>query len=131
MVNEMLPIFSSTKTPEILAITSIACGLITLGKKGTMVPATILNAMIELHSQNPDIMKCICMRLMGLGVALCYFGARDDIDVPLETMEVNCSNSLRSLCFNKIDSRVFLSRSKAPFKPCCVCAHTREQGTFW
>uniref|UniRef100_A0AAR5QB63 26S proteasome non-ATPase regulatory subunit 2 n=3 Tax=Dendroctonus ponderosae TaxID=77166 RepID=A0AAR5QB63_DENPD len=87
VISHILPIFSSSKTPQILAISSIACGLITLGKKGTEVPSTILNAMIELNSQNPDTMKSIYMRLMGLGVALCYFGARNDIDVPLLASE--------------------------------------------
>lgn len=85
----ILPIINAAKSPEIFAITSIACGLVSLGKNDNEVPSAILNVMIEYSAQDQDNLKSVYMRLMGLGVALCYFGARDDIDVPSNAMEVN------------------------------------------
>ncbi|XP_050297790.1 26S proteasome non-ATPase regulatory subunit 2-like isoform X2 [Anthonomus grandis grandis] len=84
----LLPVLTSSKSLEILANASIACGLVSLGKSDSEVPSAILNAMIELHTQDPENLKSVFMKLMALGVALCYFGARDDIDVSSNTMEV-------------------------------------------
>jgi len=84
----LIPNISASKSPEILAITSIACGLVSLGKNDNQVPTSIINAMIELSSNDPDALKSPYMKLTGLGVALCYYGARDDIEVPSNAMEV-------------------------------------------
>lgn len=84
----IIPNISASISPEILAITSIACGLVSLGKNDNQVPTSIINVMIELSANDPDALKSPYMKLTGLGVALCYYGARDDIEVPSNAMEV-------------------------------------------
>ncbi|XP_066137473.1 26S proteasome non-ATPase regulatory subunit 2-like [Euwallacea fornicatus] len=88
VISLILPILNSTKSLEILAVTSLSCGLISLSKSDTEVPAALLSAMIEFSINDPDSLKSIYMRLVGLGVSLCYFGARSDIEVPSSAMEV-------------------------------------------
>ncbi|XP_076259804.1 26S proteasome non-ATPase regulatory subunit 2-like [Rhynchophorus ferrugineus] len=84
----ILPTLNTSKSLEVLAITSIACGLVSLGKNDNDVPSTILNVMIEKHGTDPESLKSVHMKLISLGVALCYFGARDSIDVPTNATEV-------------------------------------------
>ncbi|XP_066261764.1 26S proteasome non-ATPase regulatory subunit 2-like [Euwallacea similis] len=88
VINLILPILSSTKSLEILAVTSLSCGLVSLGKSDSEVPTALLSAMIEFSANDPDSLKSIYMRLIGLGVSLCYFGAKIDIEVPSNAMEV-------------------------------------------
>ncbi|XP_030745305.1 26S proteasome non-ATPase regulatory subunit 2-like [Sitophilus oryzae] len=84
----ILPALNVSKSLEVLAVTSLACGLISLGTNDNEVPTNILNVMIEKHTSDPECLKSVYMKLMGLGVALCYFGARDAIDVSCNAMEV-------------------------------------------
>lgn len=88
VLNLILPIVSASRPPEVLAVTSISCGLVSLGKNDSEVPSVILNVMIELGTQDPDRLKSVFMKLMGLGVALCYLGARDAIEVSSNAVEV-------------------------------------------
>ncbi|KAJ8931667.1 hypothetical protein NQ314_015383 [Rhamnusium bicolor] len=71
---------------EIIGIASLASGLISLGRHDNEVSNTILNKIIELN--NTDSLKSPYMRLTSLGMSLCYFGARDAIEVPTEAMNV-------------------------------------------
>lgn len=71
---------------EIFGITSLACGLVSIGRNNNEVPSTILNKIIE-HS-NTDYLKSPFMRMASLGLSLCYFGARENIDVPSEAISV-------------------------------------------
>lgn len=71
---------------EIFGITSLACGLVSIGRNDNEVPSTILNKIIEYS--NTDYLKSPFMRLASLGLSLCYFGARENIDVPSEAISV-------------------------------------------
>ncbi|KAL1512972.1 hypothetical protein ABEB36_002467 [Hypothenemus hampei] len=81
-------VLSNSCSLEVLGITSISCGLVSLGKPQTGIPSIILNTMIELNTKDPDNCKSIFMRLMALGLSLCYYGLRDDINVVSKTVEV-------------------------------------------
>lgn len=82
----LLPIISITNSIEIFGITSLACGLISVGKHTNEVPTSIFNKVIEFF--HTDTLKSPFIRLASLGLALCYFGAREAIDAPLEAIEV-------------------------------------------
>lgn len=64
----------------------MACGIISIGKHDNDVSSMILNKIIELN--NMDSLKSPYIRLACLGMSLCYFGARDAIEVPTEAMNV-------------------------------------------
>ncbi|XP_074039883.1 26S proteasome non-ATPase regulatory subunit 2 [Leptinotarsa decemlineata] len=86
VINLLLPLIPQCKNLEILSILSLSCGLISIGKYDNEVSTTILNKIIEL--KDSDVLKSAYMRLVGLGLALCYFGARESIEVPSEAMNV-------------------------------------------
>lgn len=71
---------------EVFSVTSLASGLISIGKNDNEVPSSILNKIIEYS--NTDFLKSPHMRLSALGLSLCYFGARDNIEVPSEAISI-------------------------------------------
>ncbi|CAH0564060.1 unnamed protein product [Brassicogethes aeneus] len=82
----LLPIINSNASPDVLGITCLSCGLITLGRSDNDAATAILDKIIEVN--NTDALKTPHMKLAGLGVALCYFGMKDAIDAPSMAMEV-------------------------------------------
>ncbi|CAG9865525.1 unnamed protein product [Phyllotreta striolata] len=86
VVDLLLPLVGATKSMEILGLACLALGFVSLGKFDNDIPSTIFNRIIETN--NTDALKSAFMRLAGLGLSLCYFGARDAIEVPNETMNV-------------------------------------------
>ncbi|KAJ8936002.1 hypothetical protein NQ318_009682, partial [Aromia moschata] len=86
VIDLLLPIVTSSTNSEIIGIASLAVGMVSLGKYDNEVSNTILNKIIELN--NTDVLKSSYMRLASLGMSLCYFGARDAIEVPTEAMNV-------------------------------------------
>ncbi|XP_060522298.1 26S proteasome non-ATPase regulatory subunit 2-like isoform X2 [Cylas formicarius] len=88
VIQQLLPILNLTRSIEILALISVSCGLISLGGHNNDVPSAILNRMIELIDVDPEIFKSPHMKLMGFGLAICYFGKRDLIEVPNNAIEV-------------------------------------------
>ncbi|KAL3272663.1 hypothetical protein HHI36_014127 [Cryptolaemus montrouzieri] len=86
VLNLLSPIVQSSQSVEILGITSLACGLITLGRSKHNVITSILSKIIEAN--NTEQLRAPYMRMAGLGVALCYMGCKDTIDVPHAAMDV-------------------------------------------
>ncbi|KAG5889970.1 hypothetical protein JTB14_020258 [Gonioctena quinquepunctata] len=86
VINLLLPLIPPSKNLEILSILSLSCGLISLGKSDNEVTTTILNKIMELKES--EVMKTSYMRLVGLGLALCYFGAQDGIEITSEALNV-------------------------------------------
>ncbi|KAJ8916005.1 hypothetical protein NQ315_016683 [Exocentrus adspersus] len=86
VIDLLLPIITSSNSSEIIGVTSLVCGLISISKYDNDVSSTILNKIIELN--NTDLLKSAYIRLSCLGMSLCYFGARDAIEVPTEAMNV-------------------------------------------
>lgn len=73
----LIPIIESAQQLEVLAVASISCGLITIGNyKNNPLITIIYDKLIE-YNQN-DQLKSPYMRLIGLGLCLCYYNARDD-----------------------------------------------------
>ncbi|KAJ8975359.1 hypothetical protein NQ317_000288, partial [Molorchus minor] len=88
VIDLLLPIILTSNNPEIIGLASLAAGMISLGKYDNSVSNTILNRIIELNHTEVDHLKTPYMRLASLGMALCYFGARDAIEAPTEATNV-------------------------------------------
>lgn len=80
------PIIQNAQSTEVLGIASLSCGLIALGRSDHTVITTILSKIIEAN--NTEQLRSPFMRLAGLGVALCYMGCKDSIEVPHAAMDV-------------------------------------------
>ncbi|XP_044759668.1 26S proteasome non-ATPase regulatory subunit 2-like [Coccinella septempunctata] len=80
------PIVQGTQSVEVLGIASLSCGLIALGRSNHNVITTILFKIIEAN--NTEQLRSPFMRLAGLGVALCYMGCKESIEVPYAAMDV-------------------------------------------
>ncbi|KAK9888118.1 hypothetical protein WA026_000390 [Henosepilachna vigintioctopunctata] len=80
------PIIQSCESVEILGITSLSCGLIALGRSKHGTITNILSKIIEMN--NNEQLRSPYMRLAALGVALCYMGCKDAIEVPQAAMDV-------------------------------------------
>ncbi|CAH1974281.1 unnamed protein product [Acanthoscelides obtectus] len=85
VIELLLPLISSSSM-EISALSSLACGLISVGKYDNDVSVTILNKIIDMNGT--DRLKSAYARLSGLGLALCYMGSRDAIHVPNEAVSI-------------------------------------------
>lgn len=77
----LLPVIQNSKVVKTLGIASLACGLVSLGRNNNELSDLILTKMIE--SNGSDVLKSPYMLLAALGVALSYFGTRDEIEVLL------------------------------------------------
>nr|CAI5859800.1 unnamed protein product [Callosobruchus analis] len=85
VIELLLPLISSSSM-EISSLSSLACGIISVGKHDNEVSVTILNKIIDMNGT--DRLKSAYARLAGLGLALCYMGSRDAIDVPNEAVTI-------------------------------------------
>lgn len=82
----LAPIISSSSSIDIFGVTSLACGLIVLGRCQHNIVQLMLSKIIEANGQ--ESLKSHYMRLAGLGVALCYMNDRDGIDAAQAAMDV-------------------------------------------
>ncbi|RZC42288.1 PC rep domain containing protein, partial [Asbolus verrucosus] len=86
VLNLLLPVIQGSKLVKTLGMASLACGLVALGRNNNKMSDVILSKMIE--SNRLEVLKSPYMLLAGLGVALSYFGTKDDIEVPTTVAEV-------------------------------------------
>ncbi|CAG9827533.1 unnamed protein product [Diabrotica balteata] len=86
IIEMLLPLVSSIKCVEALSAACLALGFISIGKSNNAIPSTIINRIIEMNKE--DSFKTCHMRMVGLGLALCYFGARDEIEVSTEALNI-------------------------------------------
>ena len=82
----LLPVIQESKLVKTLGVASLACGLVALGRNNSEVSDVVLSKMIE--SNGLEVLKSPFMMLAGFGVALAYFGCKDDIEVPTTVAEV-------------------------------------------
>ncbi|XP_044252404.1 26S proteasome non-ATPase regulatory subunit 2-like [Tribolium madens] len=86
VLNLLLPVIQTSKSVKTLGVTSLACGLVSLGMNNNELSDIIITKMLE--SNGLDVLKSPFMLLAGLGVALSYFGTKDAIEVPTIVAEV-------------------------------------------
>ncbi|XP_057666687.1 26S proteasome non-ATPase regulatory subunit 2-like [Diorhabda carinulata] len=86
VIDLLLPLVNTAESMEVLGITCLALGFISIGRSDNGIPSAIIGKIIELN--NNELLKSSFMKLVGLGLSLCYLGAREDIEVTNEALSV-------------------------------------------
>lgn len=86
VINLITPVIESTTNVEVLAVASIACGLIGIGSCNSEITNTILTKLVDWREM--EILKSSFMHFVVLGLGLCYIGRKDAIETSSEALEV-------------------------------------------
>ncbi|CAH1180038.1 unnamed protein product [Phaedon cochleariae] len=86
VIELLLPLVPSAKSLEVVGVASLSCGLVSVGEPNNQVSATVLDRIIELNGT--EALRSPHLRLVALGLSLCYFGVRDAVDVPTEATNI-------------------------------------------
>lgn len=86
IINLILPVLENSNNVEVLAVASLACGLIAVGTCDSEVTSTVLARLVDWRDM--DILKSPSMNLVVLGLGFCYMGRKDAIETFSEALEV-------------------------------------------
>ncbi|XP_018332038.1 26S proteasome non-ATPase regulatory subunit 2-like [Agrilus planipennis] len=86
VLNILVPVVESAIGTEILAISSLAAGLVAVGTCNAAVTNAVLSKLVDIRES--ETLKSPLMRLTVLGMALCYMGRKDCIETPNAALEV-------------------------------------------
>lgn len=96
----LLPVFTDPKsTMEVLAVTSIACGMVAVGSGNGDVTSTIITALLEKSEAD---LKDTYARFLPLGLGLCYLGKQEGAETITATLEV-LPEPFRSMATTLVD----------------------------
>jgi len=91
----LLPVLSDSKsTPEVVAMTALACGLISLGTPNSEVVSAILQTLLDLPVA--ELTDGHYSKFLPLALGLCYLGVRDGTEATRAALEA-LPEPLRSL----------------------------------
>lgn len=68
----LMPVLEEADGPELMAVASLACGLVAVGSHNDVVSHIILNKLVDVRES--DVLKSSYMKLVVLGLGLCYLG---------------------------------------------------------
>ena len=69
----ILPVLAESKNMEVVGMSALACGLISVGSCNSDVTSTILQTLMEKSASD---LKDTYSRFLGLGLGLCYLGKK-------------------------------------------------------
>ncbi|EEC13565.1 26S proteasome regulatory subunit rpn1, putative [Ixodes scapularis] len=96
----LLPVFTDPKsTMEVLAVTSIACGMVAVGSCNGDVTSTIMTALLEKSETD---LKDTYARFLPLGLGLCYLGKQEGAETITAALEV-LPEPFRSMATTLVD----------------------------
>lgn len=82
----LLPAVENAVGAESLAVASLACGLVSVGTCNADVSSTILSRLVD--SRDSEALKSSYMRLVVLGLSMCYMGCKDGTEATNAALEV-------------------------------------------
>ncbi|XP_077500646.1 regulatory particle non-ATPase 1 [Amblyomma americanum] len=86
VIHLLLPVFTDSKsTMEVLAVTSIACGMVAVGSGNGDVTSTIMTALLEKSETD---LKDTYARFLPLGLGLCFLGKQEGAETITAALEV-------------------------------------------
>lgn len=96
----LLPVFTDSKsTMEVLAVTSIACGMVAVGSGNGDVTSTIMTALLEKSETD---LRDTYARFLPLGLGLCYLGKQEGAETITAALEV-LPEPFRSMATTLVD----------------------------
>ncbi|XP_077549884.1 regulatory particle non-ATPase 1 [Haemaphysalis longicornis] len=96
----LLPVFTDSKsTMEVLAVTSIACGMVAVGSGNGDVTSTIMTALLEKSEAD---LRDTYARFLPLGLGLCYLGKQEGAETITAALEV-LPEPFRSMATTLVD----------------------------
>ncbi|XP_064476631.1 26S proteasome non-ATPase regulatory subunit 2-like [Ornithodoros turicata] len=96
----LLPVFTDSKsTMEVLAVTSIALGMVAVGSCNGDVTSTIMTALLEKSESD---LKDSYARFLPLGLGLCYLGKQEGAETITAALEV-LPEPFRSMATTLVD----------------------------
>jgi len=86
VIQLLLPVFADSKSNmEVVGVTALACGLISVGSCNGEVTSTILQTLMEKSEAD---MKDSYAKYLPLGIGLCYLGKQDAAEATIAALEV-------------------------------------------
>merc|ERR1711997_1124551 len=86
LISLLIPAFSDAKSNmEVIGVTALACGLISVGSMNDEVTTIILQTMMEKSEQD---LKDPYAKYLPLGIGLCYLGKQDAAEATMAALEV-------------------------------------------
>ncbi|KAB0793903.1 hypothetical protein PPYR_13523 [Photinus pyralis] len=82
----LVPVVENAQAVEYLAVASLACGLVAVGSGNFSVVNAILTKLVDARETFPSNSQD--MRMIVLGLGLCYLGCKDAIDTSIVALEV-------------------------------------------
>ena len=86
ILQTLLPAFGDSKSSmEVVGVTALACGLVTVGSCNAEVTSTILQTLLEKEAKD---LKGANALFLALGLGLNYLGKQEAVEVVLASLEV-------------------------------------------